>query len=160
MRRRAVVVGAGLAGLSAAVRLADAGLEVTVLERGRAPGGRARAFRPFPEARPIDWGQHLLIASYRHTLALVDRLGSRSRLCRVNGFTRAGMLLGRDIPLNGLERLALLRAGVAAKVERRTRPIVLDRTTGRDWLTANGQGPGAIEQQGNVVHAPIDRLEG
>ncbi len=39
--RRVVVVGAGLAGLSAALHLRGAGCEVTVLERGRGPGGRA-----------------------------------------------------------------------------------------------------------------------
>ena len=39
--RRAVVVGAGLGGLAAALRLRALGLEVTVVERGPAPGGRA-----------------------------------------------------------------------------------------------------------------------
>jgi phytoene desaturase len=39
--QRVVVVGAGLAGLSAAMRLAGAGREVTVLEREAVPGGRA-----------------------------------------------------------------------------------------------------------------------
>jgi phytoene desaturase len=38
---RVVIVGAGLGGLSAALRLAGAGREVTVLERERGPGGRA-----------------------------------------------------------------------------------------------------------------------
>ncbi|TFV52208.1 phytoene desaturase family protein [Blastococcus sp. TF02A-35] len=38
---RVVVVGAGLAGLGAALRLRGAGREVTVVERGRGPGGRA-----------------------------------------------------------------------------------------------------------------------
>ncbi len=38
---RVVIVGAGLAGLSAALRLAGAGREVTVLEREAIPGGRA-----------------------------------------------------------------------------------------------------------------------
>jgi phytoene desaturase len=38
---RDVVVGAGLAGLSAALRLAGAGREVTVVEREAVPGGRA-----------------------------------------------------------------------------------------------------------------------
>jgi phytoene desaturase len=38
---RVVVVGAGLGGLSAALRLAGAGREVTVLEREPVPGGRA-----------------------------------------------------------------------------------------------------------------------
>src|SRR3954452_20759990 len=38
---RVVVVGAGLSGLSAALRLAGAGRQVTVLERADVPGGRA-----------------------------------------------------------------------------------------------------------------------
>ena len=38
---RVVVVGAGLAGLAAALRLRGAGREVTVVERGGGPGGRA-----------------------------------------------------------------------------------------------------------------------
>lgn len=38
---RVVIVGAGLAGLSAALRLAGAGREVVLLEREEAPGGRA-----------------------------------------------------------------------------------------------------------------------
>ena len=42
-----VVVGAGLAGLSAAMHLAGAGRQVTLLERDSAPGGRAaRVVRP------------------------------------------------------------------------------------------------------------------
>ena len=35
-----VIVGAGLAGLSAALRLAGAGRKVTVIERESVPGGR------------------------------------------------------------------------------------------------------------------------
>ncbi len=39
--RRVIVVGAGLGGLAAAIRLAAAGADVTVLEREAVPGGRA-----------------------------------------------------------------------------------------------------------------------
>ena len=38
--QKVVVVGAGLAGLSAALRLAGAGRDVTVIERELVPGGR------------------------------------------------------------------------------------------------------------------------
>ncbi len=45
MSPRVVVVGAGMGGLAAALELAAAGAEVTVLERHRAPGGKMREVR-------------------------------------------------------------------------------------------------------------------
>lgn len=44
-RGRAIVVGAGVGGLAAACDLANAGLEVTVLERAEVPGGKMRTLR-------------------------------------------------------------------------------------------------------------------
>ncbi len=53
-KTKAIVIGAGMGGLASAIRLAAAGYGVTVLERGAAPGGKARAF---PTAGgPIDAG--------------------------------------------------------------------------------------------------------
>ena len=42
--KKVVVIGAGFAGLSAATHLADAGYQVTMLEKNATPGGRARQF--------------------------------------------------------------------------------------------------------------------
>ncbi len=39
---RAVVIGAGVGGLSAALRLAHAGLAVTIIDMGDGPGGKMR----------------------------------------------------------------------------------------------------------------------
>lgn len=57
-RNRVVIIGAGIAGLAAAVRLAHAGLSVTVLERHAGPGGKMRALPS--EAGPVDAGPTVL----------------------------------------------------------------------------------------------------
>ena len=59
MAERVVIVGAGLAGLAAAVALAGRGLRVTLLEsRGRA-GGRASSFTDAASGQLIDTCQHV-----------------------------------------------------------------------------------------------------
>jgi squalene-associated FAD-dependent desaturase len=72
---RAAVIGAGWAGLAAAVRLRQAGWSVTVLEASRALGGRARRVAHPGFEHPLDNGQHILLGAYRHTLALMRTLG-------------------------------------------------------------------------------------
>ena len=67
------MVGAGYAGLAAAVELAGAGWTVSVLEANRTPGGRAR--RVEYRGALLDNGQHLLLGAYESTLALMKRVG-------------------------------------------------------------------------------------
>jgi squalene-associated FAD-dependent desaturase len=67
-----VVVGAGWAGLTAALTLAEAGVRVLVLEASPHLGGRAR--RVDHGGVALDNGQHLLIGAYREALALLDRV--------------------------------------------------------------------------------------
>jgi squalene-associated FAD-dependent desaturase len=67
------VVGAGWAGLAAAVRATQAGHEVHVLELAPMPGGRARSDDTGPDAR--DNGQHILLGGYARTLALMRDVG-------------------------------------------------------------------------------------
>jgi len=52
--RKVVVIGAGMGGLSAAIRLAHAGLEVEVVDRAPVPGGKMRTFAT--DAGPSDAG--------------------------------------------------------------------------------------------------------
>jgi squalene-associated FAD-dependent desaturase len=71
-----VVIGAGWAGLAAAVRLADAGLSVTVVEESPRLGGRATAFVDRESGERVDNGQHVLFGCYRETYAFLRRLGT------------------------------------------------------------------------------------
>ena len=60
MSADAVIIGAGVAGLSAAVRLAQAGKRVVVLEEAPRLGGRATAFTDRDTGERVDNGQHVL----------------------------------------------------------------------------------------------------
>jgi len=54
MVQDAVIVGGGLAGLACAVALGDAGLRVTLIERERSLGGRARSWTDAASGDTID----------------------------------------------------------------------------------------------------------
>ena len=66
----AIVVGAGIAGLSAGALLAKRGKKVLVLEKNKDVGGSARTYNPFP-GYYIDDGGHLLYLSTKGALAEV-----------------------------------------------------------------------------------------
>ena len=78
--KRVAVIGAGWAGLAAAVELAAAGVPVTVFEAARQLGGRARSVQW--QGLAVDNGQHILIGAYRQTLRLLRRVGTEGLLER------------------------------------------------------------------------------
>lgn len=73
-RGRIAVIGAGWAGMAAAVTLAEQAFPVTVFETSRTLGGRAR--RVTLEGADLDNGQHLLLGAYRETLRLMRKVGA------------------------------------------------------------------------------------
>lgn len=68
-----VIIGAGWAGLAAAVRLTELGHKVTVFESAKQAGGRARSVS-FNELE-VDNGQHLLIGAYTECISLMKTVG-------------------------------------------------------------------------------------
>jgi squalene-associated FAD-dependent desaturase len=73
MDHRVAVVGAGYAGMAAAVTLAEQGRDVTVFESGPVPGGRAR--RVVSQGTELDNGQHILIGAYTELFRLMRVVG-------------------------------------------------------------------------------------
>jgi phytoene dehydrogenase-like protein len=79
------VVGAGLAGLSAAVRLADEGQAVAVHEAAGAAGGRCRSYHDPALGLVIDNGNHLLLSGNGAALDYLARIGASDALARQPG---------------------------------------------------------------------------
>jgi squalene-associated FAD-dependent desaturase len=75
-----VIVGAGFAGLSAAVRLVGRGARVLVLEARTRLGGRATSFADGASDEVVDNGQHVLVGCYSETLAFLDAIGANANL--------------------------------------------------------------------------------
>lgn len=74
------VIGAGLAGLAAAVRLAAAGCKVSLHEAAGRAGGRCRSFHDATLDAVIDNGNHLMLSGNRDLDAYLDAIGAADRL--------------------------------------------------------------------------------
>lgn len=164
MGHHIAIVGAGYAGMAAAVTLAERGVPVTVFESGPVPGGRAR--RVTTEGREIDNGQHILIGAYTELLRLMRLVGVPSdavlrlplELRYADGFAfRAlwlpapfgflgGLLLSMRLPLS--DRLGAIRFMIFLK---RNAFRVEKNLSVRDLLQQHGQN-GAI---GHYLWRPL-----
>jgi len=131
MGRRIAVVGAGYAGMAAAVTLAGRGAQVTVFESGPVPGGRAR--RVTLQGHTLDNGQHILVGAYATLFSLMRVVGVPAdavlriplELRYADGFSframyfpppfglLAGLLLARGLPWG--ERIGAVRFMLALR---------------------------------------------
>lgn len=153
------IVGGGVAGLSAACALADAGRRVVVLEARGELGGRATAFRDRETGELVDNGQHVLFGCYHETFRFLRRIGAESNVrvqpsLEVAYLDRDGRrsvlkcphwpaplhLLGGVFGWDALplsEKFLVFRAapGLAGSVSR----LKETNATVADWLTWRGQ---------------------
>ena len=88
MSGRVHVIGAGLAGLSAALALTAAGRAVTVWEAGPAAGGRCRSYLDRELGIRVDNGNHLLLSGNTDAIFAKSDAGSTgvpsARMLRAN----------------------------------------------------------------------------
>jgi hydroxysqualene dehydroxylase len=80
MQRTAHIIGAGISGLSAAVRLAAAGFRVHLHEATQHAGGRCRSYFDATTNLTIDNGNHLLLSGNCHALAYARSIGTEAGL--------------------------------------------------------------------------------
>jgi squalene-associated FAD-dependent desaturase len=74
------IIGAGISGLSAAVRLANANYQVHVHEATQTAGGRCRSYFDTATNLTIDNGNHLLLSGNHHALAYARSIGTEAGL--------------------------------------------------------------------------------
>ncbi|MEV0598534.1 hydroxysqualene dehydroxylase HpnE [Streptomyces sp. NPDC050315] len=177
----AVVVGGGLAGTTAALALADAGLRVTLVEGRPRLGGLAFSFRRDSAAGElsVDNGQHVYLRCCTAYTDFLERVGG-AHLMPVQdrmdvpvldadpARAAAGMRLGRlrrtalPVPLHlaaslaGYPHLSLAErasVGRAALALKSLDPAdpALDRIDFASWLARHGQSPRAVEALWDLV---------
>jgi squalene-associated FAD-dependent desaturase len=157
----AVVIGAGFAGLSAAVALAERGVRVTVLEGKPVPGGRAYSFVEPDTGDFVDNGQHVLMGCYAETLDFLKRIGAYDQLIfhedleieMLAGPGRSAILKTARLPgplhmtaallgyrhLSIAERIAAMRGGLRMLAMRRFADGELRRLTVAQLMDRIGQ---------------------
>src|SRR5260370_2583741 len=74
------IVGAGLAGLAAAVRLAGAGRDIMLHEASGHAGGRCRSYFDAELGCRVDNGNHLLLSGNRAARDYLESIGAASTL--------------------------------------------------------------------------------
>ncbi len=170
--RSALVLGGGLAGIAAAIQLAESGWEVTLLEARATLGGRAFSFSDPRSGLTLDNGQHVIVGACRNLLALLEKIGARdlwslqSRLdvAVYDDSGRLGRLFGVSAPsplsllpafvtyphLSWPDKLAAVRGLLSMMLTQRSNPS-LEEITFYDWLRAHHQTDRAVSNLWNVL---------
>jgi len=162
-----IVIGGGLAGLSAACALADAGYHVRLLEKRRYLGGRASSYEHPGTGEVIDNCQHVLLGNCVNLMDLYRRLGVSDairwfdRLTFLEPGGRRSILKSSFFPAPFHDMPAFLRAQAFSFSDK----LAIGRGMSAflagvpsdteenfaQWLARHGQTRGAIERFWNPV---------
>jgi len=97
VNKQVIVVGAGWAGLAAAVELCHRGHRVILIDAGQQLGGRARSIHY--NGQTLDNGQHILLGAYKELLGLLKTLGIQE----ADAFVRTRL----NLKIDGLQKTGL-----------------------------------------------------
>jgi protoporphyrinogen oxidase len=137
------VVGAGVAGLSAAFDLLNAGHEVTLFEAGSQTGGLAAGFKDERWDWPLEKFYHHLFTSDKEMIRLMEEIGFRDKLFFPRPTTSVlyeGKIVPFDSPRRwitfpGFNLLDVARFGLVSAYLRFTKPWrKLEQYTADSWL--------------------------
>lgn len=162
-RPRAIVVGGGLAGMAAAGDLAEAGIEVVLLEARRKLGGRAASFRDPATGELIDHCQHVSLGCCTNLADLCRRIGvagefeRHERLLFIGPDGKSWLVAPAKwlpVPFHlapSLMRLGYLTTGQRLRAARtlwrlaRYSPVNQPEPTLGDWLRQQGESTASID---------------
>ncbi len=162
------VVGAGMAGLTAALTLQDAGVTATVYESAGQVGGRVHSNRAdyWKDGQVSEWCGELINTDHQTMLRLARRFGLRTldlHAALAPGSEDAFHVLGALYPVADADRefqavYPLLRRDLDAAGEETTHKtqtpagVALDRMSVREWIEARVPG-GAASRLGRLLDA-------
>lgn len=168
-----LIVGGGIAGLTAAVELSQNGVNVCLVEEKPHLGGRAYSFVDPQSGDILDNGQHLIMGCYTSFLQFIKQIGAESELHRIDRLTipfkhihqKNSKLHVRELPqsiafalaimqfdlITLTERISILRFAHAVRRLRKDEIAELDNCTVFDWLVKNKQSVNAINYFWNVI---------
>ena len=173
--RDVVIIGGGLAGIAGAVRLIQAGIKPTLVERRPFLGGRAFSFTDRETGEEVDNGQHVILGACTAYLELLEDLGQAEAfdlpprldfpvVCegRTVSF-RNGRFLGVFSAILGyshlslMERFGALRCGlnVRAMDESTLSSLELKNMSFSDWLVRKGQNENAQRRFWSLFIVPV-----
>lgn len=176
--RAVTVIGGGLAGIAAALELADAGAAVTLLEVRPRLGGAAYSFQR--DGLWLDNGQHVFLRCCTEYRKLLTRLGTEAdtvlqpRLSipvlapggRVAWLRRSGLppplhLAGSLLRYRHLTVRERFTAAMAARALAKVSPrsAAVDRQSFGAWLRQRRQTPAAIEGLWELIGRPTLNLD-
>lgn len=167
---RVAVVGGGLAGIAAALALAESGRQVDLFEQKHRLGGRVGSFHDPQTGELVDLCMHVAMGCCTEFLDFIRRAGVEDCFQRHRRLTFIGPE-GEECPftswswlpaplhlLPGFARLRYLTFGERWGIGRRLMQLarlsaddLSDQTTVGDWLHEQGQSPRMIDRFWSVV---------